>query len=176
VSLVRHIPRLGPARLRLRPWREDDLAPYARFCANPATARFLGGACGRQEAWRRMAMFLGHWAMRGYGIWAIEENATGRWIGYGGLWNPAGWPEAEVMWGLAAECHGRGYTTEAGSCARDYAYRGLGWRTLVSLIAPANTPSQRVAMRLGAVRERELVLRGTEISLHRHPGPAASPR
>ncbi|MBO0741829.1 MAG: GNAT family N-acetyltransferase, partial [Hyphomicrobiaceae bacterium] len=105
--------------------------------------------------------------------WAIEEKATGRWIGYGGLWQPEGWPEAEVMWGLAADSQGQGYATEAGRCARDFAYRALGWSTLISCIAPANAPSQQVAARLGAVYERALVLRGAEVGLYRHPSAAA---
>ena len=66
-----------------------------------------------------------------------------------------------------------GCITEAGRCARDFAYRELGWSTLVSFIAPANTPSQQVAVRLGAVREHDLVLRGAEVGLYRHPSAAA---
>jgi RimJ/RimL family protein N-acetyltransferase len=173
VNLRLDIPVLVSERLRLRAWREGDLEPYARFCANPATAHFMGGVCGREDAWRRLAAFLGHWALRGFGNWAIEEKATGRWIGYSGLWKPEGWPEAEVMWGLAADSHGRGYAAEAGRCARDFAYRELGWTTLVSCIAPANTPSQQVAARLGAVYERNLVLRGADVGIYRHPGAAA---
>jgi RimJ/RimL family protein N-acetyltransferase len=173
VKAALDIPVLESQRLRLRAWREGDLEPYAHFCANPATARFLGGVCGREDAWRRLAAFLGHWVLRGYGNWAIEEKTTGRWIGYSGLWQPEGWPEAEVMWGLAADRQGQGYATEAGRCAREFAYRELGWSTLVSYIAPANAPSQQVAARLSAVHERDLVLRGAEVGLYRHPSAAA---
>jgi len=173
VSPLLDIPTLETERLRLRAWREEDLEPYAIFCASEATARFLGGVCNRQDAWRRIAMFLGHWALRGFGNWAIEEKATGRWVGYSGLWAPDGWPEPEVMWGIAADRQGRGYATEAGRCARDFAYAHLGWRTLVSYIAPANAPSQRVARRLGATCERDIELRGSPAGVYRHPGPEA---
>jgi RimJ/RimL family protein N-acetyltransferase len=173
VSLSYDIPALETERLWLRAWRQQDLEQYAIFCANEATARFLGGVCNRQDAWRRVAMFLGHWALRGFGNWAIEEKATGRWVGYSGLWAPEGWPEPEVMWGIAADCQGRGYATEAGRCARDFAYRQLGWRTLVSYIAPANAPSQGVAHRLDAAHERDIELRDHLVGVHRHPGPEA---
>jgi RimJ/RimL family protein N-acetyltransferase len=173
VSAPLDIPTLETGRLRLRAWREEDLEPYATFCANDATARFLGGVCNRQDAWRRIAMFLGHWALRGFGNWAIEEKATRRWVGYSGLWEPEAWPEPEVMWGIAADCQGRGFATEAGRCARDFAYRQLGWRTVISCIAPANEPSQRVAARLGARRERDMELRGFQVGIYRHPGPEA---
>ena len=54
-----------------------------------------------------------------------------------------------------------------------FAYRELGWRTLISCIAPANMASQRVAARLDAVRERDMELRGGDIGIYRHPGPEA---
>jgi len=171
VSFALDIPTLESERLRLRGWRDDDLDAYAAFVANPATARFLGGTGNRQNAWRRMAMLVGHWALRGYGPWVIEDKASGEWIGYSGLWNPEGWPEPELMWGLAARAHGRGYATEAARRARAFAYGQLGWTTLTSYIEPRNAPSLRVAQRLGAVHECDIELGNTPVGLYRHPGP-----
>ena len=164
------VPELETERLRLRAWRERDIDAYAAFCASEATARFVGGVCGREDAWRRMAMLMGHWSLRGYGPWVIEDKSEAAFAGYGGLWNPLGWPEPEIMWGLPTAFQGRGYATEAARCARDFAYATLGWRTAVSYIADENLPSQRVAARLGAVRERNVELRGRSVGVHRHPG------
>jgi RimJ/RimL family protein N-acetyltransferase len=163
------VPVLETERLRMREWREADHAPFAAFCADEATARFLGGTCDAAVAWRRMALQAGHWALRGYGSWALEEKASGRWVGYSGLWNPQGWPEPEVMWGLAASAQGRGLASEAARRARDFAYRQLGWTTLISCIAPENLPSQRVAQRLGATLERSIELGGHSLGIYRHP-------
>src|SRR5688572_19559417 len=159
MSIGLNIRVLETERLRLRGWREEDLEPFAAFVGDETTARFVGGVGNRDDAWRRISGQLGHWALRGYGSWAVEEKSSGSWVGYSGLWNPHGWPEPELMWGLAAGAHGRGYATEAARRGRDYAYRELGWRTLVSCIAPANAPSQRVAAPLAAARERTLELR-----------------
>jgi RimJ/RimL family protein N-acetyltransferase len=172
VSLSIDIPVLETERLRLRGWREEDLDAYAAFISNEATARFLGGTGNRQNAWRRMAMLVGHWVLRGYGPWVIEEKSSGRWIGYSGLWNPEGWPEPEVMWGLAADRHGQGYATEAARRGREFAYRKLGWTTLTSYIDPRNAPSIRVAQRLGAAHERNIELGDHSVGLYRHPGPS----
>jgi RimJ/RimL family protein N-acetyltransferase len=174
VSAASFIPVLETERLRLRGWRGEDHAPFAAFCADEATARFLGGACGPNEAWWRMANQIGHWVLRGYGSWVLEERASGQWVGYSGLWNPHGWPEPEVMWGLAATAQGRGYATEAARCARDHAYRQLGWTTVISCIAPDNAASQRVAQRLGATLERSIELRGRTVGIYRHPAPFSS--
>jgi RimJ/RimL family protein N-acetyltransferase len=169
VSLA--IPELETERLRLRGWRNEDLDSFAEFCASEATARFVGGPCKRDDAWRRIAGQIGHWALRGYGSWVLEEKTSGRWVGYSGLWYPHGWPEVEVMWGLAATAHGRGYATEAARRSRDFAYAQLGWTTLISCIAPENLPSQRVAARLSATHERTMELRGATVGIYRHPGP-----
>jgi RimJ/RimL family protein N-acetyltransferase len=162
---------LETERLRLRGWRENDLDPLAEFYASESNARFVGGVCTRDDAWRRLAMFLGHWALHGYGNWVIEEKGTHTFAGYCGLWNPEGWPEPELMWGLASASQGKGYATEAAARARHYAYDTLGWPTLVSLIVTENEPSRRVAARLGARIEGKVELRGYRMDVHRHPGP-----
>ncbi len=41
---------------------------------------------------------IGHWTLRGYGFWAVEETASGAYCGQVGLWNPEGWAEAEIGW------------------------------------------------------------------------------
>jgi RimJ/RimL family protein N-acetyltransferase len=165
VTYALPIPVLETERLRLRAWREGDLDAFAAFCSDEATAQFVGGTCNREDAWRRIAGQLG------YGMWALEEKAENRWVGYCGLLNPEGWPEREIAWGLLREFHGRGYATEAARRARQYAYDDLGWPTTVSYIRSTNLPSQRVAARLGATLERDIMLRGQPAGLYRHPQP-----
>jgi len=169
MSLVRV---LETERLRLRAFREDDLDGFAAFWADEESARFVGGVCGRDDAWRRMAMFMGHWALRGFGFWALEEKASGAFAGYCGLFEPEGWPARELGWSLVRASRGRGYATEAAGRAREPAYRDLGWTTLVSFINPDNHPSIRIAEQLGARREGPIELRGKMTVLWRHPGPA----
>ena len=165
------VPVLETERLHLRGWREEDLSVFAEFWADENTARFVGGTCTRDGAWRRMAMYVGHWVLRGYGMWAIEEKASGCLAGYCGPWNPEGWREPEIGWGLVKAFHGRGYATEAARRARDFAYLELGWPTAVSYIAAENVASQRVAARLGATFEGTGDLRGHPVGVYRHPAP-----
>jgi len=167
------VPVLETERLRLRGWREGDLSAFAEFWADDATARFVGGTSNREGAWRIMAMYLGHWVLRGYGLWALQDKISGQWAGWCGPWNPEGWPEREIGWALARAFHGRGYATEAALRARDFAYRDLGWPTAVSYIAAENGASQRVAARLGATFECTGELRGKPVGVYRHPAPGA---
>ena len=167
------IPVLETKRLIMRERRESDLDAMADFYADGELSKFVGGPLNRDDAWRRIALDLGHWHLRGFGNWALEENATGDFVGWCGLWSPEGFPEREVGWGLMKSKHGHGFATEAAQRARDYAYQTLGWETVISLIAFGNDRSLRVAERLGAVFESVTQFRGMECAIYRHP-PARS--
>jgi RimJ/RimL family protein N-acetyltransferase len=130
-------------------FRETDLDVYAKICGDPEVMRFLGGhTMSRDEAWRNMALILGHWSLRGFGFWAVEEKKTGALIGRVGLWCPEGWPGIEIGWALARQSWGQGFATEAAVASLAYAFDELNQPHVISLIDPANFPSVRVAQRL----------------------------
>jgi RimJ/RimL family protein N-acetyltransferase len=143
------VPVLETERLLLRGWREDDLDAYAAMLADPVVTEFIWRCPSRHDAWRSLAFMAGHWVVRGYGFWAATRKADGAFVGRIGLWNPEGWPALELGWALALEEWGKGYATEASRAARDFAFRELGVRKLVSHIDAANLRSQSVARRLG---------------------------
>ncbi|WP_137702539.1 GNAT family N-acetyltransferase [Marimonas lutisalis] len=147
------IPSLETERLILREPREADFAYERAFFASDAS-RFVGGPLPAHRAWRTLAMVVGHWAFRGFGLWGVEDKATGTYLGRVGLWFPEGWAEREIGWTLMPHAWGKGYATEAAIAARAHAYDVLGWDTAVSLIAPENDASKAVARRLGATLER----------------------
>jgi RimJ/RimL family protein N-acetyltransferase len=169
------VPTLTTERLTLRGWREDDLDAYAAIAADSEVMRFMGGPLDRADTWRQMAVFVGHWELRGHGLWVVERD--GELIGRVGLIRPEGWPGLEVGWLLGREAWGQGYATEAARAAVHYAWRELGADELISLIAPENLPSQRVAERLGMRPGEDYDLRGTPVVIHRRARPgAAAPR
>jgi RimJ/RimL family protein N-acetyltransferase len=162
---------LETQRLRLRQLRESDHEPFAKNHADPEMTRFLGGPATPVDSWRWLLMMLGHWQMRGYGFWGIEEKATDELCGAAGLIRHFDWPELEVGWRLFPDKQGNGFATEAGLRARDYAYEQLGATTLVSYIDPGNRASKRVAGRMGAALEGTISLRGQPAEVYRHPFP-----
>ena len=159
---------LETERLILRMFREDDFADYAKICDDPEVMRYLGEGkpYTRLEAWRHMAFLVGHWHLRGYGHWAVEEKASGRLVGRIGFLNPEGWPGFEVGWTLARECWGRGYATEGARRALDYAFTELDRDHVISLIHPDNQASIRVAERLGEKLEGKAEVFGKEVSVY----------
>ena len=165
---------LETARLRLRHFRAADLDPYAALCADPEVMRYVGdrSVLSREDAWRQMAMLAGHWHLRGFGMWAVEERTTGAFVGRVGLYYPEGWPDREVAWALARPFWGRGYATEAARAALGEAFGRLGWARVISLIDPANTRSVRLAERLGERLEGEATIRGHRVAVYALPRSA----
>ena len=162
------IPTLETERLLLRAFREEDLDAYAVLCADAEVMRFLGTGVtfNRGESWRSIAGFLGHWVLRGYGMWALEEKAGGAFVGRVGFLNPEGWPGFELGWTLSREHWGKGFATEAARRALAFAFEDLGRDRVISLIRHANTPSMRVAERIGEKRVGEVELLGGPTMLY----------
>ena len=157
----RPIPTLATERLVLRGFRDEDTDAFAAMTADAEVMEWLGGTMERDDAWRHMAALTGHWTLRGFGRWALEDRASGELVGHAGLWYPEGWPAIEVGWTLARAYWGRGLATEAARAAIAYGRDELDLETVVSLIHPDNPRSQRVAERLGmSATERRFDYRG----------------
>ena len=167
------IPHLETDRLLLREYRETDFDAFAAFYQTDRS-RHIAGPMTRELAWRALAAHLGHWALRGYGFWAVEEKESGQFCGHVGLWYPEGWYAPEIGWVMMASSEGKGIAHEAAVAARVHAYRVLGWETAVSMIDPDNTRSRRLAERLGChcegMYQHE---RLGPMQIWRHPKPVA---
>ncbi|PWK92113.1 GNAT family N-acetyltransferase [Fulvimonas soli] len=142
---------LETARLRLVPLAERHFDDYAAMLADPESTRWIGDGepLDRTGAWRSLAMLLGHWQLRGYGMWALELKNGGTFIGRAGLMRPEGWPDLELGWMLRPGYRHHGYATEAGQAVLDFAWRRLHARRVISLVRIGNEASDRVAERLG---------------------------
>ena len=161
---------LETPRLILRAPRLSDFDAFAAYQASERS-RFTGGPLERNLAWRSFGHVIGHWVLRGYGIFVIEEKATGRAIGTTGPWFPEGWPEPEIAWTLwSADIEGKGYAAEAALAGRAHAYETLGWKAPISMILDGNTRSEALATKLGCLRESGFIhAQFGPCSVWRHP-------
>ncbi|WP_165244125.1 GNAT family N-acetyltransferase [Paludisphaera soli] len=169
---------LETERLILRQFRDSDLDAYAEMTSDPEVMHYLGsGPMNRAEAWRNMATILGHWTLRGFGIWAVEERDGGALIGRVGCWRPEGWPGLEIGWMLRRASWGRGFATEAAKASLDFAFDRLGERHAISMIHGDNQPSVRVARRLGMRLEGRTEVFDIPVAVYgiRRGGRIASP-
>ncbi len=120
--------------------------------ADPRVAQYVavdGKPLSRFAAWQSFASMVGHWALRGFGMFAVVERATGVLVGRVGPWQPESWPAFEIGWTIRSDYWGRGYATEAASRCFDYAFSELQQRYVASFILPGNDRSIAVATRVG---------------------------
>lgn len=163
------IPTIETRRLILRGFEERDLDAYAEMCADAEVMQYIGrgNPLDRAESWRSMAMLIGHWELRGYGLWAVEDRQTGTLLGRVGCWQPEGWLGLELGWTIRKAFWGQGYATEAAIASRDYAFTVLNAAEVISLIRPNNSASRRVAEKIGAQLAETTVIFGAEAVVYR---------
>ncbi len=170
------VPLLETPRLRLRATRESDLDAHAALLGDPETVRFLGGQVAtREETWRKLLAGPGLWLLLGYGYWAVEEKATGAYLGQIGFadfkraMSPSIEGLPEMGWMLAPQAQGRGIATEAARGALGWADTALKGREIVAIIDAANLASIRVAEKAGFSVREEANYKDAPILLFRRP-------
>ena len=166
------IPVIETKRLLLRGPEPED---YPNFKATFASyrSRFMGGPLNAYETWMLYAAEMGHWEIRGYGMWMIHHKEDDRTLGMAGGWFPAMWPEREIAWFIWPEEAGHGYALEAVHYVRHYFYDQMGWEGAVSYIDPKNLDSIRLAERLGATKDNAAKTIAGDDAVYRHPSPKA---
>ena len=160
-------PVIVTERLVLRHYRPGDFEPLSRMAAAPEMFRYSErGAMTPEEAWGRLLRQVGHWQLLGFGVFAVEERASGRYVGetgFGDFRRSLGphfdrFPEG--TWSIVPDAQGQGYASEAASAALAWLARERPGTETVCLIHVDNEPSLRVAEKLGYRAVGELDYRG----------------
>lgn len=169
---IRAAPELRTERLRLRPHRRDDAGQITEMWQDPVVVRHFGGNPALPEdSWNRLLRYVGHWAINGYGLWAVEELGTGAFVGDVGLFEGRrGLGERfdtapEAGWVLAPAGHGKGYAREAMRAALRWGESVHGWSRTVCMIDPENMASLRTADALGYRSYEQRPYKGTDLVL-----------
>jgi RimJ/RimL family protein N-acetyltransferase len=150
-------PELCTERVRLRQWRERDLAPFAALNRDAEVMRFLPAPLTRAESDALAAQIRAHFQEVGFGLWALEIPGVREFAGFVGLSRarfPAPFtPCIEIGWRLARECWGAGYASEAAREVLRFAHDTLELPEVVSFTATDNQRSRRVMERIGLQRD-----------------------
>ncbi|WP_242125124.1 GNAT family N-acetyltransferase [Sphingobium sp. Sx8-8] len=162
-------------RLTLRPHRAEDFPALRALWGDPAVVRHIGGQVqDAQATWFRLLRYAGMWSLLGHGMWALEDRATGSYLGEAGLLSAArGIPELEnypeAGWILDPQGWGRGLITEAMGAVLFWADHHLDAPATRCIIDPANAPSVRVAEKLGYAHCGDTVLDGRATGIFHRP-------
>lgn len=142
---------LETARLRLRPFRHEDLDALSGITADPEVMRYIGDgrALTREETEVNLVSIINAFRRRGFGRWAAEEKAGGGLVGYCGLGHPAESPGVELVYMLARPAWRRGLAQEASTAVLRYAFEELGLERVYAFTMPGNLRSRSVLERLG---------------------------
>jgi RimJ/RimL family protein N-acetyltransferase len=110
---------------------------------------------GLDLALKNTKAMIRQWELRGYGHWSVVEKATGEVMGCVGFYHPQGpWPGVDLGWLIHRSRWGHGFATEASSAALGWIWEHTTIDRVISLIAPDDLRSIRVATKIGQRFER----------------------
>lgn len=165
------VPVLETQHLKMRAHEVADFPALMTMWSQEPVFHFIGGKPSRpDECWTRLLRYRGLWALLGYGYWAVEEKASGRYVGDLGfadfhrMMEPSIRGVPEMGWVLAPGFHGKGYATEATAAALKWLDAEKPQRS-VCFIDPANTPSLKLAAKNGFREYARPVFMGDEVIL-----------
>jgi len=147
------VSELTTGRLKLRQWRDADLAPFATLNADPEVMRYFPSTLAQEQSDEFAGYVYETIERQGWGLWAVEVTDGPPFIGFVGL-NRVSFeehftPAVEVGWRLDRPFWGNGYATEAAAAAVTFGLEQLHLEEIVSFTSTLNEPSIRVMRRLG---------------------------
>jgi ribosomal-protein-alanine N-acetyltransferase len=143
----------------LREWQERDRAPFAHLNSDSEVMRHFPAPLSPAESDALVDRIVADFARCGWGLWALEERETGRFLGFTGLasvtFEAPFAPATEVGWRLRRDAWGRGFASEAARAALAFAFSddGLALDEVVSFTTQGNERSRAVMGRLGMRRD-----------------------
>ncbi len=152
-------PELLTPRLLLRHWHPDDREPFAAMNADPEVMEHFPALMSRAESDTLAERAEAELTSAGYGLWVLDERATGRFLGFTGLHRVTfeapfvTGATVEIGWRLRRGAWGRGYAQEAARAALDVAFGAAGLPEIVSFTATANLRSIHVMERIGMAHD-----------------------
>ncbi|WP_110114460.1 GNAT family N-acetyltransferase [Bacillus sp. CGMCC 1.16541] len=156
-------------RLQLRHMLTSDVEHLLRIFSDSKVMTHYRRTKSKEETIKWIDWTLYNYKAYGVGMWIVEEKDSGTFLGQCGLvpQKVEGAVAIELGYLFLPAVWNNGYATEAATAVRDYAFQVLQLDEIVSLIAPANTPSIRVAEKIGMTCEKEITKWDQKILLYK---------
>jgi ribosomal-protein-alanine N-acetyltransferase len=149
-------------RLILRPWRDEDFAPFAQMNADPQVWEFFPSVLTRKESDASIQYFQDAYKRDGFCLFGAELIANSEFIGFVGLQRMSfevpgvAEPAVEIGWRLARAHWGNGLATEGARGVLRYAFETLKLPEVIAITVPNNVRSRRVMEKIGMTHHSEL--------------------
>ena len=143
-------------RVRLRPWTEAHIEPFAAMHADAEVMRYLGGVLDAAGAAQKLEYYKAAQDRFGAGRWALER-LDGQFLGYVGVMPSRSEvplaPHFEMGWCLVKSAWGQGYAGEGARAAFEDVFARLLVPEVLAYSDPDNHRSQALMKRLGMTRD-----------------------
>jgi ribosomal-protein-alanine N-acetyltransferase len=112
--------------------------------------------------------YLKSYTVNGFGMYALIQKSDNQLIGICGFFTEEidGQQHIELAYRLAKKYWGLGFATEAAIALKQYAFEILSIHELISIIAPANIASIRVAEKVGMSLWKETILHDIPVLIY----------
>ncbi|WP_096435862.1 GNAT family N-acetyltransferase [Alteribacter populi] len=159
---------LTTKRLTLRKMRHDDMKNLMEIFSDREAMRYYPSTKGEKETNDWIEWTLANYENDRVGLWIVEDKKTGEFLGQCGIvpQEVEGRSEMEIGYLFTRRVWGNGYATEAALACKKFGFDQLKLTKIVSLCDIYNTPSTKVAERIGMRREKIIYKWGKEIAVY----------
>lgn len=157
--LFRPAAELHTERLRLRNWKEEDYPAFAQMNDDDEVMAYFPEKLSAAESEEAAKSYRAIIAVNGWGLWAVDEQASDEFIGFVGLKpvlsipycaaNDTPQPSVEIAWRLRRAAWGKGFAQEAARECLRLGFEDLKLPEIISFTTVANKRSQRVMQAIG---------------------------
>lgn len=163
-------PTLETQRLILRSPCADDYNAYKIFYRDKIASQAYGGPLTDFLSWKKLAADIGHWHLKGFGMWSIEERLTGQMVGGCGLVWPESYPRSELTWWILPTARRKGYAFEASKKVVEFGYNTLKWDRVETHMNDENHAARNLVFKLdGQFLERARFPDGIDRDVYAFP-------
>ncbi|MBM7705057.1 GNAT family N-acetyltransferase [Metabacillus iocasae] len=156
-------------RLQFRLMTTSDVENLLRIFSDSKAMVHYPSTKSKEETLTWIQWTLDNYRAYQVGMWIVEDKQTGAFLGQCGLvpQKIEGRIVLELGYLFLRSVWNHGYATEAATAVRNYAFHVLHVDEIISLIAPANNPSIRVAEKIGMTCEKEIEKWNKKILLYK---------